>query len=160
MSSLVARRQRIRLQCRRRGFDPIPRLGRSPGGRHGNPCQYFVWRIPGTRGTWRATAHGVTESDMTEATWPARSEGINGKESPQMPKTQFPYCQYFTTFSLLFTFYFYHNSWINTDPSLGTQFHTISRFPWLSSPVLLHLGTPSRAPHGIRCHVCFVSSRL
>ena len=109
------------------------------------------------------------ETDTTEVTWHARSEGINSKESPQTPKTQFPCCQHFKTFSLLyrgnpisllFTFYIYHSSWISTDPSLGTQFHTLSRLPWFSSPVLLCLGTPSRAPRGIRCHVCFASSRL
>ena len=26
----------------------IPGLGRSPGGRHGSPLQYFAWRIPWT----------------------------------------------------------------------------------------------------------------
>ena len=26
----------------------------------------LVWRIPVDRGAWRATVHGVTESDMTE----------------------------------------------------------------------------------------------
>ena len=26
----------------------IPGLGRSPGGGHGNPLQYFAWRIPWT----------------------------------------------------------------------------------------------------------------
>ena len=37
--------------CRRRktrGFSPG--LGKSPGGRHGNPFQYFCWRIPWTKG--------------------------------------------------------------------------------------------------------------
>ena len=28
----------------------------------------LAWRIPMDRGAWRATVHGVTESDMTEAT--------------------------------------------------------------------------------------------
>ena len=26
----------------------------------------LAWRIPMDRGAWRATVHGVTESDMTE----------------------------------------------------------------------------------------------
>ena len=26
----------------------------------------LAWRIPMDRGTWRATVHGITESDMTE----------------------------------------------------------------------------------------------
>ena len=28
----------------------------------------LAWRIPMDRGAWRATVHGVTESDMTEVT--------------------------------------------------------------------------------------------
>ena len=45
----------------------IPGLGRSPGGRHGNPFQYSCLKNPIDRGTWWATAHGVAkELDMTE----------------------------------------------------------------------------------------------
>ena len=43
----------------------IPGLGRSPGGGHGNPLQYFCLENPMDRGAWRATVHGVTESDVT-----------------------------------------------------------------------------------------------
>ena len=43
----------------------IPGLGRSPGGGHGNPLQYSCLENPMDRGAWWATAHGVTESDMT-----------------------------------------------------------------------------------------------
>ena len=32
----------------------IPGLGRSPGGRHGNPLQYSAWRILTDRGAWWA----------------------------------------------------------------------------------------------------------
>ena len=41
----------------------IPGLGRSPGGRHGNPLQYSVltWRILMDRGGWWATIHGVAK---------------------------------------------------------------------------------------------------
>ena len=42
--------------------------GRSPGGGHGNPLQYSYLENPMDRGAWRATAHGVTESDTTEVT--------------------------------------------------------------------------------------------
>ena len=42
--------------------DSIPRLGRSPGGGHGNPLQYSCLENPGDRGPWWATVHGVTES--------------------------------------------------------------------------------------------------
>ena len=40
----------------------IPRLGRSPGGRHGNPRQYSCQENPMDRGAWQATVHGVTKS--------------------------------------------------------------------------------------------------
>ena len=43
----------------------IPALGTSPGGGHGNPLQYSCLENPMDRGAWRATVHGVTESDMT-----------------------------------------------------------------------------------------------
>ena len=40
----------------------IPRLGRSPGGGHGNPLQYSSLENPMDRGAWRATAHGDAKS--------------------------------------------------------------------------------------------------
>ena len=46
----------------------IPGLGRSPGGEHGNPLQYPCLDNPMDRGTWRATVHGVVESDTNEET--------------------------------------------------------------------------------------------
>ena len=39
----------------------IPRLGRSPEGRHGNPLQYSCLENPMDGGVWRATVHGVTK---------------------------------------------------------------------------------------------------
>ena len=59
----------------------IPGLGRSPGGEHGNPLQYSCLENPMDRGAWRATLHGVTESDKTE--WPgtAHSPTRIGMES-------------------------------------------------------------------------------
>ena len=40
--------------------------GRSPGGRNGNPLQYFCLENPMDRGAWQAIVHGVAkESDMT-----------------------------------------------------------------------------------------------
>ena len=42
--------------------DSIPGLGRSPGGGHGNPLQYFCLENPMDRGVWRATIHMVPKS--------------------------------------------------------------------------------------------------
>ena len=47
----------------------IPELGRSPGGRHGNPLQYSRLEYPMDRGVWWAIVNRVSkESDMTEVT--------------------------------------------------------------------------------------------
>ena len=46
----------------------IPRLGRSPGGGHGNPLQYSCLENPMDRGAWQATVHRVADSNVTEAT--------------------------------------------------------------------------------------------
>ena len=40
----------------------IPRSGRSPGGRHGNPLQYSRLENPMDRGAWSATVHRDTEN--------------------------------------------------------------------------------------------------
>ena len=40
----------------------IPGSGRSPGGGHGNPVQYSCLETPMDRGAWRATVHGVAQS--------------------------------------------------------------------------------------------------
>ena len=44
----------------------VPGSGISPGGEHGSPLQYSCLENPMDRGPWRATVHGVTESETTE----------------------------------------------------------------------------------------------
>ena len=46
----------------------IPGSGRSPEEGNGIPLQYSCLENPMDRGAWQATAHGVADSDMTEAT--------------------------------------------------------------------------------------------
>ena len=40
----------------------IPGLGRSPGGRHGNPSQCSCLESPVKRENWWATVHGIAKS--------------------------------------------------------------------------------------------------
>ena len=49
-----------------RGLIPVSK--RSPGEGNGNPLQYSCLENSMDRGAWRATIHGVTESDTTKAT--------------------------------------------------------------------------------------------
>ena len=46
----------------------VPGSGRSPGGRHGNPLQYFCLENPVDRRAWQVTVHGVAELGTTEVT--------------------------------------------------------------------------------------------
>ena len=53
---------------RDRGF--IPGWGRSPGGEHGNPLQYYYLENPMERGAWWAAVHGVGKSQtQLKLTW-------------------------------------------------------------------------------------------
>ena len=45
-----------------RDLGSVPGLGRSPGGGHGNPLQYYFLENPMDRGAWWATVHRVTQS--------------------------------------------------------------------------------------------------
>ena len=51
-----------------RNADAIPRSGRTPGGRHGNPLQYSCLENPMARGAWWAIVHRIAKSDVTEHT--------------------------------------------------------------------------------------------
>ena len=42
----------------------IPGSGRSSGGGNGNPLQYSRLGTPMDKGAWRATVHGVAESQV------------------------------------------------------------------------------------------------
>ena len=45
-----------------KNMDSIPGPGRSPGGGHDNPLQYFCLENPLDRGAWWATVHRVAKS--------------------------------------------------------------------------------------------------
>ena len=45
-----------------RNLGSIPGSGRSPGGGHGNPLQYFCLENPMNRGAWQVIVHGVAKS--------------------------------------------------------------------------------------------------
>ena len=51
--------------CQHRRCGSNPRLGKFPREGNGNPLQYSYLGNPMDGGTWWATVHGVTESDMT-----------------------------------------------------------------------------------------------
>ena len=61
----AAQQSRILLLCRRTGIPPLDRED-PPGEGNGNPLQYSCLENPMDQGVWRATVHGVTESDSTE----------------------------------------------------------------------------------------------
>ena len=48
--------------CNPGNLGSIPRSGRSPGEEYANPLQYSCLENPKDKGAWRATVHGVKES--------------------------------------------------------------------------------------------------
>ena len=47
----------------------IPELGRSPGGRHGNPLHYSCLEKSMHRGAWQTAVHGVAKSQTQLNNW-------------------------------------------------------------------------------------------
>ena len=45
-----------------RDVGSIPGSGRSPGGEHGNPLQYFCLKNPTGKGAWPAAVHRLAQS--------------------------------------------------------------------------------------------------
>ena len=64
-----------------RDVGSVPDSGRSPGGGQSNPLQYARLEDPVDRRAWRATVHGVAESDMTEVTYNAHTVSLNSVPS-------------------------------------------------------------------------------
>ena len=57
-----------------RDTSSVPGLGRSPGGRHGNPLQYSCLDNPHEQRSLEGSGPwGIKESDMTEATKSVRT---------------------------------------------------------------------------------------
>ena len=48
--------------CNAGDLGSIPRLGRSPGGGHGNSLQYSCLENPHGQRSWQAVVHGVPKS--------------------------------------------------------------------------------------------------
>ena len=67
----------------------IPGSGKSPGGGHGNPLQYFCLVNPLDRGTGRLQSMGFAESDRTER--PGRAEREDSEERTMQCRWAFPY---------------------------------------------------------------------
>ena len=73
----------------------IPGLGRSPGEGNGNLLQHSCLRNSVDRGGWRATVHGVAESDTAE-----HAHGMGGHKGTRflegIPREGFgPLCSFF-----------------------------------------------------------------
>ena len=67
----------------------IPGSGRFPGGRHGNPLQYFCLEIPRTEEPGGYSPWGRKELDMIEQLRTAQERTGLKKETPKNIQTHF-----------------------------------------------------------------------
>ena len=86
-------------QCRRCG------LGRSPGGRNGNPLQHSCLGNPMNRGTWQRIVHGVTEN------WTWLSMHALCLLGPRTLTVCCPENTWETVLSACFSYYSFPHSW-------------------------------------------------
>ena len=70
--------------CSAGDLGSIPRLGRSPGGGHGNLLQYSCLENPRNGGTWQTTVHGVARARHDLATKPPQPVGIYHSSRPYL----------------------------------------------------------------------------
>ena len=88
MDCLFLMAQLVKITCNAEDVDSVPGSGRSPGGGHENPPQYSCLENPTDRGAWRATVHGVTQSQtgrsnyaQTQHRWTISCNRLNTVES-------------------------------------------------------------------------------
>ena len=102
-----------------RNVNPIPGLGRSPGGGNGHPLQYCCLENYMDRGTWRAMVHRVTKN------WTQLKQ-----LSTEDFKSPFPKLSIYRQFSTQFEFtmvvqkHTFSAFWV--DLSLGWQYEVAS----------------------------------
>ena len=72
--------------CNVEDLGTIPGLERSPGEGIDNPLQYSCLENSMDRGVWRATVHGVAESDI--------SERLNEKNNNHLQRVQLSVSHY------------------------------------------------------------------
>ena len=77
-----------------RDTDPIPRLGRSPGGGHGNPLQFpCLEETRGSHGQWSLESYSPQdskESDTTEVTQHAHTHSTKTRRHPRAQESRGP----------------------------------------------------------------------
>ena len=100
----------------------IPGLGRSPGGGSGNPLQHSCLENSMDREAWRATIHGVAESDTTEAT----------KRARQLDKLKIP-----------------NTYFINSKTGMASSPHSLTPLP--PPPLNISEGCAEITSHQVHC---------